>query len=277
MNRIFCPTDFTVASHAAFQHGLSIALAARGKFILMHVPTAGDDEGSFPGIRAQLERWGRLPAGSSESAITALGLEAGKIVGRRGDPLDIVLHYLKHHPADLIVLNTHQREGRARWLGRAVAEPLARGAHLPTLFLPNGQGGFIDPENGQPRLQRILVPICLRPAPQLALSATVNLLRTCEAVGASITLLHVGPPGGAPAVEVHAEGLGVGVHQENRAGDPVEQILAVAHEIDADLVVMATAGHHGFLDALRGSTTERVLRHLTCPLLAVPILQNPSE
>jgi nucleotide-binding universal stress UspA family protein len=33
---------------------------------------------------------------------------------------------------------------------------------------------------------------------------------------------------------------------------------------------MATHGHHGFLDALRGSTTERVLHDATCPLLAVP-------
>lgn len=268
---IFCPTDFTVASHSAFQHGLGLALATRGKFTLMHVPTADEDGGSFPGIRSQLERWGRLPANSPESAVTALGLEAGKIVGRPGDPLDIVLHYLEHHPADLIVLNTHQREGRARWLGRAVAEPLARAAQVPTLFLPNGQGGLVNPNDGQLHLRRVLVPISLHPAPQLALNTTVSLLRSCRIVGANLTLLHVGPANDAPAVEIHAEGLGIGVHQEIRAGDPVEQILAAAGALKADLVVMATAGHHGFLDALRGSTTERVLRKLTCPLLAVPV------
>ena len=38
----------------------------------------------------------------------------------------------------------------------------------------------------------------------------------------------------------------------------------------ANLIMMATAGHQGFLDALRGSTTERVLRHAPCPVLAVP-------
>jgi nucleotide-binding universal stress UspA family protein len=48
-------------------------------------------------------------------------------------------------------------------------------------------------------------------------------------------------------------------------------LIAAAGALKADLVVMATAGHHGFLDALRGSTTERVLRKLTCPLLAVPV------
>jgi len=32
---------------------------------------------------------------------------------------------------------------------------------------------------------------------------------------------------------------------------------------------MPTAGHQGFLDALRGSTTEQVLRKAPCPVLAI--------
>jgi nucleotide-binding universal stress UspA family protein len=47
-------------------------------------------------------------------------------------------------------------------------------------------------------------------------------------------------------------------------------ILAAAESHAADLIVMATAGHDGVLDALRGSTTEQVLRRASCPLLAVP-------
>ena len=43
-----------------------------------------------------------------------------------------------------------------------------------------------------------------------------------------------------------------------------------ADEIKADLIVMPTAGRAGVFDALRGSTTERVLRRAPCPLLAVP-------
>ena len=55
-----------------------------------------------------------------------------------------------------------------------------------------------------------------------------------------------------------------------QSGQPVETILRAATERNADLIVMATAGRQGFLDALRGSTTERVLRHAPCPVLAVP-------
>ncbi|TMA83757.1 MAG: universal stress protein [Deltaproteobacteria bacterium] len=38
----------------------------------------------------------------------------------------------------------------------------------------------------------------------------------------------------------------------------------------ADLIVMATEGRHGVVDALRGSVTERVVRDAPCPVLAVP-------
>jgi DnaJ-domain-containing protein 1 len=55
-----------------------------------------------------------------------------------------------------------------------------------------------------------------------------------------------------------------------RAGDVVSTILKAAEEQQADLIAMPTAGHHGFLDAVRGSTTERVLRHASCPVLAIP-------
>jgi nucleotide-binding universal stress UspA family protein len=33
---------------------------------------------------------------------------------------------------------------------------------------------------------------------------------------------------------------------------------------------MPMAGRHGLLDVIRGSTTERVVREATCPVLALP-------
>jgi nucleotide-binding universal stress UspA family protein len=38
-----------------------------------------------------------------------------------------------------------------------------------------------------------------------------------------------------------------------------------------DLVVMPSRGHLTWLDDLRGSTTERVLRQIDCPLLEIPV------
>jgi nucleotide-binding universal stress UspA family protein len=53
-------------------------------------------------------------------------------------------------------------------------------------------------------------------------------------------------------------------------GDVVDRILQEEAEWSPDLMVLTTQGHRDFLDALRGSTTERVVRGAHCPVLAIP-------
>ena len=53
-----------------------------------------------------------------------------------------------------------------------------------------------------------------------------------------------------------------------RRGDHV--IHETALEIKAELIVLTTEGRNGFLDALRGSHSERILSQSPCPLLAIP-------
>ena len=84
------------------------------------------------------------------------------------------------------------------------------------------------------------------------------------------TLLYVGEPSGLPAVKL-PEVPGWSWNRVVRQGDVVDVILETAGQVGADLIAMATAGRHGFLDALRGTTTERVLRGARCPLLAMPM------
>jgi nucleotide-binding universal stress UspA family protein len=52
-------------------------------------------------------------------------------------------------------------------------------------------------------------------------------------------------------------------------GDPVTEILHVAHEIEADLVVMGTHGRTGLSRLLMGSVAEQVVRRAACPVLTV--------
>ena len=53
-------------------------------------------------------------------------------------------------------------------------------------------------------------------------------------------------------------------------GEVIAAILEDARQIEADLIVMSTDGRNGFLDALRGSHSERVVRQSQCPVLAIP-------
>src|SRR5438552_9094013 len=101
-----------------------------------------------------------------------------------------MLHYLDEQPADLVVLATNQRAGMARWLHRAVAEPVARRAETMTLFLPQGTAGFIGLEDGAVRLRRILIPMAQVSRPQAAVHVAAGLARTPGCHEVAFTLLH---------------------------------------------------------------------------------------
>ena len=48
-----------------------------------------------------------------------------------------------------------------------------------------------------------------------------------------------------------------------------DEIVTAAHELGADLIIIATHGRSGLSRALLGSTAERVVRHATCPVLTL--------
>jgi nucleotide-binding universal stress UspA family protein len=200
------------------------------------------------------------------AAVGKLGIKVAKIGLAPQDPLRSLTRFLAEHPSDLIVLATHGRDGVAHWLHGSIAEELSRAARLPTLFVPSTARGFVDQINGNVRLSRVLVPIDHCPQPVQALDTIQNFIAPMNEEGAAIELMHVG--GIAPLVRRMSDGAIVPVAL--RTGDVMSTILQAAEEQQADLIAMPTAGHQGFLDALRGSTTERVLRHAPCPVLAVP-------
>lgn len=53
-----------------------------------------------------------------------------------------------------------------------------------------------------------------------------------------------------------------------------QEILRIARQQQADLIVMGTHGLSGYRKMFFGSTTERVLRQTTMPVLAVPISES---
>lgn len=56
-----------------------------------------------------------------------------------------------------------------------------------------------------------------------------------------------------------------------KSGEPVDTILQTATELRSDLIVMTTDFPDGFLDGLRGTTSERVLRNACCPVANLPV------
>jgi len=265
------PTDFSEGSKVAFHHALKAALLTQSKLTLLNVSPDGSSEWSdFPGVRETLERWGLLEKGSPKSAVGDLGIDARKVVAQESDPVEAVLRYLKKHPADLIVLATHQREGRVRWQGKSVAEPVARKAWEMTLFIPFDSEGFVSGRDGSVHLTNILIPVAQTPRPQPALAAAVRLVERLNCAHGTFTLLHVGDSDTLPSFRC-PDVPGWEWKKELRTGEVIQTIVNTAREIEADLIVMSTDGRNGFLDGLRGSHSERVLRHGAAPLLTIPV------
>ena len=268
--RIAHPTDFADESAFAFYHALRLAVAARSELDILHVEKEVQSFSTeeYPSVDKVLTRWGM-----SSDALQRDGDRIRTIAPYGKEPVHPILEYMDEALPDLMVVATHGRVGVDRWLHREIAQKLARRRALNTLFVPYGEEGFVSPTKGTVEIHHVLVPVDWIPAPQGAVDMAAELaaLLGCDAV--DFTLLHMNADArDFPAVDTPASD-GWTWHKRSGSGDVVEGILTAAAEVDADLIVMVTQGHDGFLDALRGSTTERVLGGAQCPLLAVPALE----
>lgn len=63
------------------------------------------------------------------------------------------------------------------------------------------------------------------------------------------------------------EGWGPRVHRQVRSGSPAAEIVKAAHELEADLVVVASGSRGLSETVLLGSTAQRVQHSAPCPVL----------
>ena len=268
---IFHPSDFSREGIPAFAHALKLAVAAQGRLTILHADAAGDEVhwSEFFKVRPMLERWGVIPPHSARSAVADLGVSVEKIATLHKYPVDSILKYLGRNPHDLIVLATHQHDGLERWLHRSIAEPVARGAGEMTLFIPHGREGFVAAADGRVNLGNVLIPVDHMPDSQMAVRMAYEVAELLGCRDTVFTLLHVGKAEDFPPVKIPGDDA-ARWRRLAHEGTVETVITEAAGRLHARLIVMATMGHHGFLDALRGSTTERVVRAAGCPVLAVP-------
>lgn len=259
------PTDFSPEGRTAFLHALRLALVNRCRLDLLHVRAAGDDEHweRFPRVREVLEGWGVLAPGASIEDIAArTGVAVRKIDVRDADPVDGLSRFLSTHQCDLIVMATHGRHGLNRWLRGSVSTSVAQQTHVPSLLFGPAAQPLADATTSILERTNVVIPVAHQPSPRRVLTTLTALIS--DHID-QVELVHVGTD--PPAVHDADRNL---VTIRSIEGDVVEAILSEAKACRAGLVVMPTAGRHGFLDALRGSTTEQVIARASCPVLALP-------
>jgi nucleotide-binding universal stress UspA family protein len=138
-------------------------------------------------------------------------------------------------------------------------------------------------------LRTILHPTDFSACSDSAFHAACSLAR---AYGAELVLVHVAAPApeGADAETsllphsdevkdaiwnklsaLRGANANVVVSQHIRNGEPTDEILRLAAEINADMIVIGTHGRTGLGRLLMGSVAEEVIRKAVCPVLTVKI------
>ena len=138
------------------------------------------------------------------------------------------------------------------------------------------------------RIKSILVPLDFSAPSRKALAFAVSLARLFKA---KLTVLHVVEPAATPemAALVWEDEKSRAVARTSlaqlletthvprrlvettlvRFGRAFHEITEAARTRKVDLIVISTHGHTGLKRALLGSTTERVVRHASCPVFVV--------
>lgn len=144
--------------------------------------------------------------------------------------------------------------------------------------------------------QRILVPVEHSEYDDVILRHVRKLARTCN--DASILLIHVADGWAARNINQldlreseemksdreYIEAMAESLEQEGfkaeailAGGDPAKEIAACAQRENCDLIAMATHGHRGLSDVLRGSVASE-LRHISMlPVLMVRGNPEPHQ
>lgn len=266
------PTDFSPGGALAFAHALAMSLASKSQLCLLQVreneeaffsPTQGLRQ-----VRDLLVRWGKLRKDApydhwqSELDLKVSNMSIAARNARAG-----ILEFLDDRPCELVVLATYDQKTHARWGEVSVPQSVLRHARMMSLFVRAGGRSFVDLGAGALRLRTILMPI---DGALNCLDAIRRLERMLKLVSieATIQLLHVGDR--APVV-TDEKGRPLRMPMVVRQGRVVDAILKVAGDLNVDAIAMPTAGRHGLMDAVRGSTTARVLDDGRWPLLAIPV------
>ena len=295
IRRILCPVDFSEASRHALRHAVAIAGWYGSQMTALHVynpvflPVPPILLAEFPGAalpteteRYQMEEDLRTWLAPAKAA----GVQAD-IEFVEGNPAARILDRATSLPADLIVMGTHGRGGFERLLLGSVAEKVLRKASCPVLTVP-------PPAASKSRLpfKRLLCPVDFSEPSLSALRFAVSIAKESDA---RVTIVHVleCPPdddlvaGRAFDVleyrrqveEQATRRLDALLSEDERNwcrptttlsyGKPYRQILTIAENQEADLIVMGVHGRNALDLMLFGSTTNQVVRRASCPVLTL--------
>ena len=296
---ILFPTDFTTHARAAVKYAAAFAHHGGGRVVLFSVQGAKvpDNLLTLPDhvFEEQANQWLlQLRAEVKELLADPLfaGLEVEPVIVA-GEPAPEIARAVRDYDIDLVTVVTHGRKGLSRALWGSTAEEIIAEAPCPVLTIRPPQHDFVEHRGNHTelRLNRILLATNFRPSSSAATQVATQLanrtgaeLHATYVIGDFIEQISVMfPEGGLTALSrlrsyvqekmtalARVEGQRAVTHIAE--GRPYEEIVRLAAEKDADLIVIGTNVHASPFGGtpVLGSEIERVVRNSPCPVLCVP-------
>ncbi len=295
IERILFPTDFSAFSTQALRHALALARKFKARLKVIHViPQIMQAAESMyatapwlltPEARKKIEE--QMRGFMSPAREAHLDYEVAVC---EGDPWREILAAAEQMQPDLVVMGTHGRSGLERLFLGSVAEKLIRRLPCSVLTLSHEEGHTWEAPGLVTRI------LCATDFSDTSAEALAFALTLAEKNQAAITLLHVidnlpdiGDPRYpslpvlsklredyeqsalerlAQTIEPFAE-RAVKIETRVAVGRAYKEILRLAVEDRADLIVIGAQGHGPVEHLLSGSNAQHVIRRATCPVLTV--------
>ena len=276
---ILAPTDLSDSCIPALRYARMVADRFPAKLTVMYVDPivypvsmAGSAGGLY--INSTATHQALLRAEVERHAAPVMAGRPYDIDVTIGRPVPAILTSVKERQADFVVMGTHLRHGWRRALLGSVSEGVLHGSDCPVLTVA-ARDGYVGATPYA--ITHVLCPINFTDVARESLHVAARL---AEAFGARITVVHVLEPDEVMNIKDEEARVRSWIAPELQEvcsyrelvvqGEPSERVLDCADEVGADFLVIG-AQHKLFRDAtVIGSTSERVIRFASCPVLVVP-------
>lgn len=284
LKNILVATDFSTVSDRALDYALSLARRYESRIILAHVVASGGNVYLAPEMAAATHESGFSLAQEEMGQVLISGKLRGvqhETVIEEGPFWPVLEALISRFEADLVVVGTHNVKGLEKFFLGSVAEQIFRQTKCPVLTVGPAVQGRTPPEV---EFKNILFATDFGLGAEREAAFAFSLAQEHEA---NVTLLHVV----SHAEDYSQEGLSLKrdaiTHElaelvppgsecwckpqfRMRLGEPVREIIEVAREMKADLIVMGAKKQLGFSAGHALHTVAyRVVAAAPCPVLTV--------
>lgn len=249
------------AAALAVRHGAHLVGLSTHPFDL-HIPAGVRGRGASMGFVREMKQLADEHERKCRAIFDAEAARAGiSAEWRRDDrePLEALALHSRY--ADVAIVSQCPPANFEEFLTGERPDHLALTAACPTLVLSHGKPAA-------PTGRRVLIAWRSSREAARAVRDGLEVLRRAERVN----VLTIGPaeqdhlPGAEIAAYLERHGIKVETRTNDSDDEPGEIILAIAREIDADLVMMGAYGRSRLRELILGGTTKHMLSHATMPL-----------